>query len=101
MIGNVMVQYPPPMSNTERQRQFRERNPGYYGRYKRQRNAKMQAQLLATQDSQLALPAPLETTAPAQPILLMLPAPAPAFNPVFPALEKLRETVPVTNVRAA
>jgi hypothetical protein len=28
-----------PMSNTERQRRFRERNPGYYGRLHRKRKA--------------------------------------------------------------
>jgi hypothetical protein len=61
----------------------------------------VQARLLASQTAQLALPAPVEAIAPAQPILLMLPAPVPAFNPVFPALDKLREAIPVTNVRAA
>lgn len=32
-----------PMSNTERQRRFRERNPGYYGRLHRQRKAEVAA----------------------------------------------------------
>ena len=36
---------PAPMSNTERQRRFRERNPGYYGRLHRKRNAPLKAML--------------------------------------------------------
>ena len=34
-----------PMSNTERQRRFRARNPGYYGRLHRKRNAGAKAML--------------------------------------------------------
>ncbi|MEM1011133.1 MAG: hypothetical protein AAGI46_02800 [Planctomycetota bacterium] len=60
----------PPMSNTERQRQFRERNPGYYGRLHRKRKAERLARLAAKaaqeqgletvvmRKSQLCLPAP-------------------------------------------
>lgn len=33
------------MSNAERQRRFRERNPGYYGRLHRKRNAAIKARL--------------------------------------------------------
>ena len=33
ILGNG-ISYPPPVSNNERQRQFRERNPGYYRRYR-------------------------------------------------------------------
>ncbi|MGI9014356.1 MAG: hypothetical protein ACR2GY_08920 [Phycisphaerales bacterium] len=35
--GTAMGRISPPVSNTERQRQFRERNPGYYGRLHRKR----------------------------------------------------------------
>jgi hypothetical protein len=36
----------PPMSNTERQRQFRERNPGYYARIKARERAAAKAGIL-------------------------------------------------------
>lgn len=57
------------MSNTERQRQFRERNPGYYGRLHARRRAASrprQAQLIAAaqptakERQPLMLPAPVE-----------------------------------------
>jgi len=57
-----------PKSNTERQRQFRERNPGYYGRLHARRRAAMDAdvvrllaaaQATAVKREPLALPAPL------------------------------------------
>lgn len=60
----------PAMSNTERQRQFRERNPGYYGRLHRKRNAAMHASIAAEHAmaavtvvvrEPLMLPAPVET----------------------------------------
>lgn len=59
----------PPMSNAERQREFRKRNPGYYGRLHRKRKAevaeygRMQAFALAfsTIKPVLMLPAPVET----------------------------------------
>lgn len=62
----------PPMSNTERQRAFRERNPGYYGRLHRQRKAEQRAfvaahnaakQLVALKPMPLMLPAPAEDPA--------------------------------------
>ena len=59
----------PPMSNAERQRQFRKRNPGYYGRLHRARNAAIDASLAA----RVAL-----TTAPTA-VPLALPAPAECF----------------------
>jgi hypothetical protein len=36
-----MLIHPGPMSNTERQRRFRERHPGYYGRLRRRRKIVM------------------------------------------------------------
>jgi hypothetical protein len=57
---------PAPVSNTERQRQFRLRNPGYYGRLHRARDAQI--------DAALAAKAAMETLM--QKALLCLPAPA-------------------------
>lgn len=58
MLGHHHVlSRPGPVSNTERQRQFRERNPGYYGRLHRKRNAAIAAALAAEADAeQAALP---------------------------------------------
>jgi hypothetical protein len=39
--GYAMLIHPGPMSNTERQRRFRERHPGYYGRLRRRRKLAM------------------------------------------------------------
>jgi hypothetical protein len=59
----------PPISNAERQRQFRERNPGYYGRLHAKRRAALRAftaqknaaaQAMAARREQLLLPAPVE-----------------------------------------
>jgi len=55
----------PPRSNTERQRNFRKRHPGYYGRLHRQRNGQTRVTLVAN----VAAPA-LPARAP-----LMLPTP--------------------------
>ncbi len=55
------------MSNAERQRQFRERNPGYYGRLHARRRAESAA--LVAELAASAVPAPAEQ--------LMFPAPAP------------------------
>ncbi len=63
-----MVLLPPPMSNAERQRQFRERNPGYYGRLMARRRAASKAdaaraaalQVAAVKREPLMLPAPVE-----------------------------------------
>jgi len=62
-----------PVSNTERQRQFRERNPGYYGRIKAKERARGKAVLKAYLEAErvkaivnayqtmpLMLPAPME-----------------------------------------
>jgi len=57
------------MSNTERQRKFRERNPGYYGRLHRKRKAEVAAfasarkaiaATIAVKREPLMLPAPVE-----------------------------------------
>jgi hypothetical protein len=60
----------PPRSNAERQRDFRRRNPGYYGRLKARHRAKVKALgmqlkgietiLKAYQTMPLMLPAPVE-----------------------------------------
>jgi len=56
-----------PTSNTERQREFRERNPGYYGRLHAKRRAESNVMVLAMAIQQaqparapLMLPAPVE-----------------------------------------
>lgn len=59
----------PAMSNTERQRRFRERNPGYYQRLHAKRRAEVQAlgerrraiALMLAKPVPLMLPAPVET----------------------------------------
>jgi len=59
----------PPKSNAERQREFRERNPGYYGRLHRKRKAEMlallaqraSAEVVVAKREPLMLPAPVET----------------------------------------
>jgi hypothetical protein len=56
----------PAMSNTERQRKFRERNPGYYGRLHAKRKLEIEAMAAARAAAQAApaplmLPAPIET----------------------------------------
>jgi hypothetical protein len=80
----------PPMSNTERQRQFRERNPGYYGRLHARRRAgenvaaaqlQAAAQAMAMKREPLALPAPAEK----------LEIPGMNMIPAIPALSQLDE----------
>jgi hypothetical protein len=64
-----MLKIPPPMSNYERQRQFCERNPGYYQRLRAKRRAESAAlaarrdtaQTMAAKREPLMLPAPVET----------------------------------------
>ena len=100
------------MTNTERQRKFRERNPGYYARihatrrasakrgakqFQEARLAEYQAAVMAErQAAEDALAAKLEplTTAvqlalPTPPVRLALPAPA--VLPVLPALHTLHK----------
>ena len=70
------------VSNTERQRQFRSRNPDYYRNLQAKLRAESKAGRMATIAAQraavaeaLALPAPVEAIAiPTRPFPLMLPA---------------------------
>ena len=66
-----MLKKCPPVSNTERQRQFRLRNPGYYGRLRARRTAAIKATVLASQASLIAL-----ATTEAQAAVESSPAPA-------------------------
>ena len=63
------------MTNTERQRRFRARNPGYYGRLHRKRNARIDASLAAKAEAKAKLQTEAPTTS-AKP-QLCLPAPDP------------------------
>src|SRR5947209_10847205 len=66
-----MLELPPKMSNTERQRLFREPNPGYYRRLHAKGRAAMAAawaQRLATQEAVAELPEP-----PAAPVVAEIP----------------------------
>ena len=81
------------MTNTERQRQFRERNPGYYGRLHAKRKAALEAGIApgtAPQPARasLMLPAPVETIE--IPGLTTLPTPAQwqAAREAFAAAER-------------
>lgn len=73
----------PPMSNTERQRRFRERNPGYYGRLHRRRSAMVTAPV--------AIPAAEFPRA-----VLLLPAPVEQL-PLFTFAHRQQELVPLTD----
>jgi hypothetical protein len=95
-----MLKPAPPMSNAERQRQFRERNPGYYGRLHRKRKAEVMALIAARTAAAEAMAA--------RPAPLMLPAPV--EDPAMAALDALaaslksgssREPLPVATPAAA
>lgn len=73
----------PAMTNTERQRRFRERHPGYYGRLHRQRKARLQA-YSATKALRVKAAALVAEWAKTP---LMLPAPAITFE--FPGINAL------------
>lgn len=84
-----------PMSNVERQREFRRRNPDYNRRYKAAQRARSKAWLEAYRAAQ-AVPAAV----PAPPVVLMLPAPkpllmlpAPVEDPMMAALDALAESI--------
>jgi hypothetical protein len=76
-----------PTSNAERQREFRRRNPGYYGRLHAKRRADAKAlaaqraavaQLLAVKPTPLMLPAPVVIPViPGMNAIFATPAPAP------------------------
>ena len=84
-----------PMSNNERQRRFRERHPGYYGRLHRKRNAPIKA-MLAQRWAEFRAQAHAEAQAsvvavkPMPPTMLMLPAPA--IDPLAIELSALTES---------
>ncbi len=83
-----MLQPCPPVSNTERQRAFRERNPGYYGRLHAKNRALIAARIAEEQATQ-ALPAPARTP-------LQLPAPPPAVElPILITLPTTPQPEPV------
>jgi hypothetical protein len=86
----------PPVSNTERQREFRRRNPGYYGRLKAKERAltkaRVEAILLAQRQAAAVVSKPV----------LMLPAPAvvielPGINtiPARPETTPQHEAMPI------
>jgi hypothetical protein len=84
------------MSNAERQRQFRERNPGYYGRL----HAKRRAAVRAFAAERVA------AATPARSAMLLLPAPVellliPGLNAIPKTLAELRERAPVPIPRQA
>ena len=87
-----------PIANIERQRQFRERNPGYYQRLHARKRAVIKAGLAearARAAEPLALPAASEPLAlPAMPVRLALPAPVETPLFIAPPLRE-RELVPV------
>ena len=77
-----MLIIPPPMSNAERQRRFRERNPGYYARIQARKRASAKrgaALILAKVRAELAAKETAAKAAAAMPAakpMLMLPVPA-------------------------
>ncbi len=95
----------PPVSNTERQRQFRQRNPDYYRLLQAKRRAPIKAARAARRAAQhalaaearaavrtpLALPAPIMTI----PLPTRLALPAPVEELILPALQPLHANQPV------
>jgi hypothetical protein len=85
-----------PMSNTERQRQFRERNPGYYGRLHAKSRAACKAHVAAIREAERAMAAML-----AKSRQLLLPAPVelliiPGVNAIPQTLTAAREPAPLS-----
>ena len=86
----------PPMSNTERQRQFRERNPGYYGRLHRKRKAELEAMARATVEARVAAAVTVEASVQVTAVRrepLMLPAPVVIFE--IPGVNAIPAAMPV------
>jgi hypothetical protein len=83
-----MLSPAPPISNTERQRRFRARNPGYFNKY----NARRRGNPEATRAYLAAIVQTAEATvaAAATPSPLLLPAPVQL--PLFPGLNLIDET---------
>ena len=74
------------MSNTERQRQFRERNPGYYQRLHAKRRAQARAMLAA---ARVEAQAQAAVVVRAEPLML----PAPVEVPLIPGLNAIPATL--------
>jgi hypothetical protein len=81
-----MLTIPPPTSNIERQRQFRQRNPGYYNKYYARIKAMQKSARDAAQAAAIAANA-VNVATPSKPQPLMLPAPV--HDPAMAALEAL------------
>ena len=81
------------MSNTERQRRFRERNPGYYGRLHRQRRAPIKAMLAQSwAEARARAQAEAEASVTAvKRVPLMLPAPV--LDPLASEIAALAESL--------
>ena len=91
----------PPVSNTERQRQFRERNPGYYARIQAKKRAASKAYVAAMRQRERAIAAML-----AKSKQLLLPAPVelpaiPGMNSIDALRDALRERAAVPIARQA
>ena len=82
-----MVTHVPPASNAERQRAFRERNPGYYGRLHAKQRAATKAMLAEMNAAAQAI----VTAARREP--LMLPAPVEVLE--IPGMNAIPATMPV------
>src|SRR5687768_6139066 len=86
----------PPVSNTERKRQFRERNPGYYARIQAKKRAASKAYVAAMLQKERAMAAML-----AKSKQLLLPAPVelfviPGVNAIPQTLTAAREPAPLS-----
>src|SRR5688572_32784593 len=103
IVGNMQptpVFYPRgyfrPVSNTERQRQFRERNPGYYARIQAKKRAASKAYVPAMLQRERAMAAML-----AKSRQLLLPPPVelfviPGVNAIPQTLTAAREPAPLS-----
>lgn len=91
-----------PMSNTERQRRFRERNPGYYGRLHRKRKAAIRAVLepiwAEARSKRRAEAQSAAAQAATPPALLMLPAPV--IDPLTSEIAALAESLKKASAEA-
>jgi hypothetical protein len=106
-LGMQPVFYPrgyfPPVSSTERQREFRERNPGYYQRLHAKRRAELKGRVeLALRAAERAAAAQVTLTLPVPTWRLALPAPV--VDPLLVELNALvaqRATVTIARSQAA
>ena len=81
------------LSNTERQRQFRERNPGYYGRLHAKRRAEVNAMIAqCAAEATAATPVPLALAAPVMtiPLPTRLALPAPVEQPEIATINRFK-----------